>query len=412
MPTDNEFTRILQWPGYRVYRHEIDEKNKILELWTRRKRGNRKLECSGCGRKFSDAYDSNERAVRDLPWSEFKTTVHIEVYRVKCPDCGVKVEKVPLLPSKAPFSKRFEDAVGQACESASARQVARHFRLPESTVRVIDQRYLERWATVRRKPALRQMGVDEIHLGKKQKFLTVVCNLETGEPLWFGRERKKETLDEFFQRELSKRQCRGIEAACVDMWEPYRLSIEQWAPNCRIVYDKFHIMQHANDAIDEVRREEFFRKGGRIRGLVKGKRWLLLTRWMNLAAGKRQELNQLFALNRKLFKAYLLKESLDRLWTYRYEGAMVRYLQSWMDQLRWQRLRPFQKLAEMLLDHLDGILNYCRTKVPLGVVEAVNGNIKSLLRRGRGYKNLRYLLLKAQRMAATRTEFVVFKKAA
>jgi transposase len=255
-------------------------------------------------------------------------------------------------------------------------------------------------------------GVDEIHLGKKQKFLTVVCNLETGEPLWFGRERKKETLDEFFQRELSKRQCRGIEAACVDMWEPYRLSIEQWAPNCRIVYDKFHIMQHANDAIDEVRREEFFRKGGRIRGLVKGKRWLLLTRWMNLAAGKRQELNQLFALNRKLFKAYLLKESLDRLWTYRYEGAMVRYLQSWMDQLRWQRLRPFQKLAEMLLDHLDGILNYCRTKVPLGVVEAVNGNIKSLLRRGRGYKNLRYLLLKAQRMAATRTEFVVFKKAA
>jgi len=411
LPTDNEFTRILQWPGYRVYRHEIDEKNKILELWTRRKRGNRKLECSGCGRKFSDAYDSNERAVRDLPWSEFKTTVHIEVYRVKCPDCGVKVEKVPLLPSQAPFSKRFEDAVGQACESASARQVARHFRLPESTVRVIDQRYLERWATVRRKPALRQMGVDEIHLGKKQKFLTVVCNLETGEPLWFGRERKKETLDEFFQRELSIRQCRGIEAACVDMWKPYRLSIEQWAPNCRIVYDKFHIMQHANDAIDEVRREEFFRKGGRIRGLVKGKRWLLLTRWMNLAAGKRQELNQLFALNRKLFKAYLLKESLDRLWTYRYEGAMVRYLQSWMDQLRWQRLRPFQKLAEMLLDHLDGILNYCRTKVPLGVVEAVNGNIKSLLRRGRGYKNLRYLLLKAQRMAATRTEFVVFKKA-
>ena len=412
MPTDNEFTRILQWPGYRVYRHEIDEKNKILELWTQRKRGNRKLECSGCGRKFSDAYDSNERAVRDLPWSEFKTTVHIEVYRVKCPDCGVKVEKVPLLPSKAPFSKRFEDAVGQACESASARQVARHFRLPESTVRVIDLRYLERWATARRKPALRQMGVDEIHLGKKQKFLTVVSNLETGEPLWFGRERKKETLDEFFQRELSLRQCRGIEAACVDMWEPYRLSIEQWAPNCRIVYDKFHIMQHANDAIDEVRREEFFRKGGRIRGLVKGKRWLLLTRWMNLAAGKRQELNQLFALNRKLFKAYLLKESLDRLWTYRYEGAMVRYLQSWMDQLRWQRLRPFQKLAEMLLDHLDGILNYCRTKVPLGVVEAVNGNIKSLLRRGRGYKNLRYLLLKAQRMAATRTEFVVFKKAA
>jgi hypothetical protein len=108
---------------------------------------------------------------------------------------------------------------------------------------------------------------------------------------------------------LTARQRRNIEAACVDMWEPFRLSIEQWAPNCRIVYDKFHIMQHANEAIDEVRRAEFLRKGGRMRGLVKGKRWLLLSRWVNLTAGKRQELNQLFALNLKVFKAYLLKES-------------------------------------------------------------------------------------------------------
>jgi transposase len=218
---------------------------------------------------------------------------------VKCPDCGVKIEKVPLLPSKAPFSKRFEDAVGQACESAAARQVARRFGLAESTVRAIDLRYLERGAASRRKPALRQMGVDEIHIGKKEKFLTVVCNLETGEALWFGRERKKETLDAFFQEELSTRQRRGIEAVCVDMWEPFRLSLEEWVPQCRIVYDKFHIMQHANEAIDEVRRAEFFRKGGRMRGVVKGKRWLLLSRWVNLTAGKRQELNQLFALNRR-----------------------------------------------------------------------------------------------------------------
>jgi transposase len=91
---------------------------------------------------------------------------------------------------------------------------------------------------------------------------------------------------------------------------------------------------------------------------------------------------------------------------------MVRYLQNWINQLRWQRLEPFRTLARMLLDHIDGILNYCRTKVPLGVVEAVNGNIKSLLRRGRGYRNLRYLLLKAQRMAAAKTEFIVFTKAA
>ena len=360
----------------------------FVKLWVRRKRGHQKLVCSGCGRELEAAHDTNEREVRDLPCMEFRTTIFVEVYRVCCPDCGIKVEKVPQLPSKAPFSKRFEDAVGQACESAAARQVALRFGLPSSTVRSIDLRYLERWAAARRRPALAQMGVDEIYLGKKQKFITVVSNLDSTEPVWFGRERKKETLDGFFQGELSARQRIRITAACVDMWKPYRLSIEQWAPNCRIG------------------------KGEQMRGLVKGKRWLLLSRWMNLSEPKRQELTELFALNRKVFKAYLLKESLDRLWTYRYEGAMLNYLQRWIDQLRWQRLKPFQKLAEMLVNHLNGILNYCRTKVPLGVVEAINGNIKSLLRRGRGYKNLRYLLLKAQRMAATRTEFVAFRKAA
>ena len=410
--TEREFTKILDWPGYRVYRHEIDEKARTLKLWVRRKRGNKVLICSGCGGRCARIEEIRQREVRDLPWRKYRTTVVVEFYRVRCPKCGLKVEAVPQLPSKAPFSKDFEDAVGLACESAAARQVARQVGLAAGTVRAIDQRYLERWAKNRKRPVLRQMGVDEIYLGKTQKFLTVVSNLETGEPLWFGQDRKQETLDEFFRTELSGLQRGRITAACVDMWDPFTTSILSWAPECRIVYDKFHVMQHASKAVDEVRRAEFYRKGGRMRGLVKGKRWLLLSRWVNLDGKKRQLLNELFRLNRRMMKAYLLKESLDRLWTYRYEGAAFRYLNQWIDQLRWQRLEPFKKLAEMLLSHLEGILNYCRESVRFGVVEAVNGNIKALLRRGRGYKNLRYLLLKAQRLAALKTEFLVLRKAA
>ena len=395
-----------------MYRHEIDEKARTLKLWVRRKRGNKVLICSCCGGRCLKIEEIRQREVRDLPWRKYQTIVVVEFYRVRCPKCGLKVEKVPQLPSKAPFSKDFEDAVGLACESAAARQVARQYGLAAGTVRAIDQRYLERWAKSRRKPVLRQMGVDEIYLGKTQKFLTVVSNLETGEPLWFGQDRKQETLDEFFRTELSSMQRGRITAACVDMWEPFTASILSWVPECRIVYDKFHIMQHASKAVDEVRRAEFFRKGGRMRGLVKGKRWLLLSRWVHLDSKKRQLLNDLFRLNRRMMKAYLLKESLDRLWTYRYQGAALRYLNQWIDQLRWQRLQPFQKLAEMLLSHLEGILNYCRVPVRFGVVEAVNGNIKALLRRGRGYKNLRYLLLKAQRLATLKAEFLVLRKAA
>jgi len=181
------------------------------------------------------------------------------------------------------FSKRFEEGVGQVCESASARRVSRQFGLAESTVRAMDLRYLDRWSRQRRKPGLKQVGVDEIFLGQKSKFVTVVSNLESGEPLWFGQDRKKETLDEYFRTQLNGRQRSGILAACVDMWAAFTASLREWAPNCAIVYDKFHVMQHANRAVDEVRRSEFFRKGRQKRELIKGKRWLLLTRWVNLS---------------------------------------------------------------------------------------------------------------------------------
>ncbi len=225
--SESEWTKILGWPGYRVYRSEIHEEAKTLRLWVRRKRGNRRLECSGCGQRIGKVAEVHEREVRDLPWSEYRTTVMIELYRVRCPDRGIKAEKVPQLPSKAPFSKSFEEAMGMACERAAVRRVARQFGLSRSTVRAIDLRYLRRWAKGRRKPGLRQMEVDGIYLGKMQKFLTVVSNLETGEPLWLGRERKKETLDEFFEKQLSAFQRSAIGAACVDMHRPYRLSLDE-----------------------------------------------------------------------------------------------------------------------------------------------------------------------------------------
>jgi len=409
---DHNFTKILCWPGYRVYRYEIKEEAKTLRLWVRRKRGNRKLECSGCGRKLIDYQDCREREVRDLPWGEFRTTVVVEVYRGRCPDCGLRVEKVPQLPSKAPFSKRFEEAVGLACEGAAARQVARHFGLAASTVRAIDLRYLERWAAGRRKPTLKEMGVDEIYVGKKTKFLIVVSNLEAGEPMWFGEGRKQEVLDGFFQTQLSGG------AAGTDR-DGVRRHVErihqQYSPARSPVPDRLRQVPYP------AARQPGHRRGAAGRVLPQG--------WKDEGGGegqavaavdavgepgheKKRQLNTLFALNRRVMKAYLLKESLERLWNYRYEGAMRRYLKSWIGQLRWQWLKPFQKLAEMLLNHLEGILNYCRTRVRFGVVEAINGNIKALLRRGRGYKNFRYLLLKTQRIAATKTEFIAVRKVA
>src|SRR5947209_18121991 len=130
------------------------------------------------------------------------------------------------------------------------------------------------------------------------------------------RERKRETLDRFFVEALPPARRRAIRAVCVDMWEPFRLSLQAHLPDARIVYDKFHVLRHASEAVDETRRAEFFRQGRAARGLVRGKRWLLLRSWTHLDRKDRQTLRRLFALNRRLAKAYLLKEQLAHLWTY------------------------------------------------------------------------------------------------
>src|ERR1017187_2445768 len=113
---ENDWTKVLGFPGYRVYQQEIDEEHQQRKLWIRRKRGNRSMTCAGCGRRVHKMHEVYEREIRDLPCFEYQTTVVVELYRVDCPACGVQAEKVPQLPSKSPYRKRFEDAVGQSCE--------------------------------------------------------------------------------------------------------------------------------------------------------------------------------------------------------------------------------------------------------------------------------------------------------
>jgi transposase len=226
----------------------------------------------------------------------------------------------------------------------------------------MDKRVLRRWATERPRKPLRYLGVDEIYLGQRDKFLTVVSDLDRGEPIWAGPERKRETLDRFFAEALPPRRRRAVRAVCVDMWEPFAQSLRAHLPHARIVYDKFHVLRHVNDAVDETRRAEFFRKGG------------------------------------------AAKEQLAHLWDYTYEGAARRFLTTWLRALRWQRLPAFDKVAQLLLRHLDGLLAYCHEKVPFGTVEAINGNIRAVLRRGRGYRDHEYLLLKVQKATAERRQ--------
>jgi transposase len=178
------------------------------------------------------------------------------------------------------------------------------------------------------------------------------------------------------------------------MWGPYREAVAAHLPNAEVVYDKFHVMQHVGRAVDETRRAEFFRQGAEARAAMRGKRWLLLSRWKNLAREGRRRLAEALDLNRRLFKAYYLKEEIHQLWDYTYPGAAIRFWENWKKSLRWQRLPAFERLVATIEKHLAGILAHCRHKVRFGVVESINAIVKSIIRRARGYRDHAYVRLK------------------
>jgi transposase len=392
-------SRVLRLVGYVAYRWEFREEASSLTIWVRQAGSRPFYTCSGCGIGSERVHSVRERRARDLPWGGWRVHLVVEVHRVYCRRCGVRAERLDFLEGKHPYTRRFSAAVARDCEDAAVRRVAAKWGLSAQTVRRIDKRSLQAWAKQRQRRPLRLMGVDEI-FWRKGKCLTVVSDLAAGEPIWAGPERRKATLDRFFAEYLPARRRRTVTAVCVDMWQPFLESLREHLPKAAIVFDKFHVMKHVNAAVDETRREEFFRQNPRLRAAMRGKRWLLLTRWHNLTPPKRTQLKAALALNRRLFKAYYLKEQIERLWSYSYEGAALRFLDEWVRSLRWQRLPAFQKLALTLLSHVDGILAYCRHRVPFGVVEAINGNLRSLIRRGRGYRDHEYLILKAQRSTA------------
>jgi transposase len=193
---------------------------------------------------------------------------------------------------------------------------------------------------------------------------------------------------------MDARQRAAVEAVCSDMHRPYRNVVAEVLPRAEVVFDKFHVCQHASNALDDVRRQEFFRAGAVMRQHGRGKRWLLLRRWKTIRGSKRTELQALFAANRRLFKAYVLREQLDRLWTYKTRTGVLNFLNGWIDALRWQRLPEMDRLGEFLFKHIEGIAAYCDHPVRFGVVESINTTIKAVLRRARGMRDEAMLVLK------------------
>jgi transposase len=223
-----------------------------------------------------------------------------------------------MLPWAEPYqrqSRRLQQTLALQAASMPVMHVAVLHGLDWHTVRRAEGAALDRWNATRPDVLLRHVGVDEKWLGRRHRldheFVTIVSNLETGEPIWIGPHRREETLRTWLAT-LTPVQKATIQLVAMDMHRPFLNAIRD-DPELKhviVVHDPFHIMKRAGEALSELRKEVFFRAGPEMRRIGRGTRWLVLRAWERCSPAQQDELRVLFSYNRTLARAYQIKEEL------------------------------------------------------------------------------------------------------
>ena len=335
--------------------------------------------------------------MRDLSCGDTRVFLEFEVRRVACRRCGkVKRERLDFLADNPLYTKRFAWYVGRRCRAAAIKDVAKELLLDWHTVKALEKQYMAAQLAKAGRPGPKAIGIDEISIRKGHTYRIVVSDLLRGRPIWFGGQDRSEASMAQFYAWLGEKKAKGIRLAVMDMWKPFRTVTNAQAPQAAILFDKFHILRHLNEALDQVRKSEYARLSGREHRYIKGQKYTLLSRRENLSLDGRKALKTLLSANKRLNTAHLLKESFGQLWSYEREAYARRFFENWRASLKWQRLKPYEKFADMIDRHWDGIAAYCKpeNKVSLGFVEGLNNKIRVIQRRAYGLRDEEYLRLK------------------
>ena len=359
------------------------------------------LQCSCCGESVRLKRFFTRRTLRDLSLFDKKAFLVFDEYRVNCPDCGYKVEKLSFASPWARMTERFADYVARLVRISTVKEVADLLGLDWETVKNIDKAYLQREFANPDYDDLRILCLDEISRKKSHKYFTVAMNYEKTKVIWVGKDRTQESAESFFE-DLGPERCARIEAVCVDMWDPYIAAIRKHCPKARIIYDKFHVLRAYGKVIDKVRNQEAARAAEQDKQVFTGTKYLLLRNAENLYPSQKRQLKELLRLNANLNRVYVLKEHLKRLWDYSYFAVAARHFTEWLDMAIRSRIKPLQQFAKMLQNHADGIRAHCHFKINNGRIEGTNNKIKVVKRKAYGFHDDEYFILKIKQACSGR----------
>ena len=363
----------------------------LIEIEIRPRKGSRPI-CSGCG-KPGPGYDTlTIRRFEFVPLWGIAVFFLYAMRRVNCPQCHIKVERVPWAEGKNHLTTTYAWFLAKWAKRLSWKEVSDAFQTKWDNV-FRSVKMAVAWGLAHRNlDNITAIGIDEICWRKiGSKFLTLVYQIDNGckRLLWIGKDRTKITLISFFD-EFGPVRSSLLRFIFTDMWKPYLLVVAEKAGQALNILDRFHIMSHMNKAIDKVRATEVktLKAKGK-KAVLTSSRWCLLKRPENCTEKQTIKLQELVAMNLKTVRAYLLKEDFQRFWNYRSAAWAGKFLDDWCKRTMRTRIEPMKKIARMLRSHRGLILNWFRAKelISLGAVEGLNNKAKVTTKKAYGFKS-------------------------
>ena len=372
---------------WEVERVELDTKEQAVHVWLQRQEG-AEAQCPECRQKAA-IYDHREREWRHPDTCQFQTRLHARVPRVSCAEHGIAQIRVPWAEPGSRFTMLFERLVIDWAQDAAVAAVSRRVKLGCEAIWGIMQRAVRRGLQRRELGKLTWVGVDEKSFLRRHNYVTIVTDLEETRVMFVADDRKQESLEAFWAVGLGVSQREGIEAIAMDMWEPYVQATLARIPGAqeKIVFDKFHIAKHLNEAVDRVRRAEHREVLARKDERLVGTKYTWLRNPESFADEAWKAFGPLRRSNLKVARAWALKETIMSLWDYSYLGAARNHFRRWYSWAIRSRLEPIKQKARMLHTRLENVLSYLRHGITNAASEGLNSKIQWIRYTARGFRN-------------------------
>jgi transposase len=373
------FSRLLslQRP-WRVERVALDPAERRIDVVLDHRR-HASFRCPECGSQ-SPVYDHvPSRSWRHLDHGGFRTWLQTQLPRVTCPVHGIRRVSVPWALPGSRFTIAFERHAIDVLLETDVLGGTRLLGISWDEAWNIMEQAVARGLRAKKRRVIARLGVDEKAVAKGHRYVTLVCDLDRATVEYIANDRKQVSLDAYY-RSLSPRQLAGIEAVAMDMWDPFISSTVEHVPDGRskIVFDRFHIMKHMLEAVDQVRKSEHRRLHAEGDDSLKGTKYLWLYSEENLPKSSREQFAALRALNLKTGRAWAIKESLRELWDYQRRGWALRHWKHWYFWATHSRLKPMVKVARMIRGHLDNVLTYFDHRITNATSEGLNSKIQTI----------------------------------